>query len=71
MRFRGGRLPGTAEEFFSGKNPAVCGANPRIFALACAKNFQVYPARGCHCAHIFRRDLVVKDFKNQYILTVL
>ena len=61
MRFRGDRLPGTAEEFFSGKNPAGCDANPRIFALACAKNFQVYPAAGCHYAHIFKRGQVVKD----------
>ena len=60
MRFRGGRLPGTAEEFFSGKNPAGCRATPLIFALACAKNFQVYPAAGCHYAHIFRRGFVSK-----------
>ena len=58
---RGIRLPGTAEEFFSGKNPAGCRATPRIFALACAKNFQVYPAAGCHYAHIFKRGQVVKD----------
>jgi len=68
---RGIRGRGTAEEFFSGKNPAVCSANPRIFALACAKNFQVYPARGCHCAHIFIRNQIVRKVKkNKYTLTV-
>lgn len=60
MRFRGSRVRGTAEDFFSGKNPAVCFANPQIFALASAKKFQMYPAPGCHYAHIFITDLVSK-----------
>ena len=60
MRFRGSRGRGTAEDFFSGKNLAVCFANPQIFALASAKKFQMYPAPGCHYAHIFITDLVSK-----------
>ena len=34
-----------AEQFFSGKNPAVFASqNPRIFPLASAKNSQKYPS---------------------------
>ncbi len=44
-----------AEQFFSGKNPAVFATqNPRIFPLASAKNSQKYPPHSSHSVHIFQ-----------------
>ena len=37
-----------AEQFFSGKNPAVYSVNPRIFPLASAKNSQKHPPANSH-----------------------
>ena len=58
MHSHGNYRSGTAEQFFSGKNPAVFASqNPRILPMASAKNSQKYPPASSHSVHIFKLNL--------------
>ena len=66
---RGERLVPAAEQFFSGKNHAVCYANPLIFPLASAKNSQKQSSDFFHSVSaIFLRFILVGLFVETHYL---